>query len=769
MIGHRGGGPTLGALLQFGGGEKDMSGPAHVLGATRREFLGAAGTLAVAGVVAAAVPEAPNSAPFEPIKLPEWVRGVTRMAFLTPGEVPRAARAGVQVVHTNLVWPYYPLRRDDGGLGKEDAKALRDLVDACHKRSMKLVLGLPPFPPVALVKEHPDWRIDSDGSGAALKKTAKEDDLGTRLGCNLGPWGDYLIDVCAELVQDHGLDGYSFDGNYQPRICYCPSCKKAYRAAGRDLPAKADLDDVAYREYLVWRGERLEDHYRRMQQRLKKINPDAVLMSWTVNAGRYGHFLHSPRAMPTRLNLLFDLPMQEWWLDETNFGASVAPAFGAAYLAATTGHRPNASEPYLMSRGNPYGTDSFPAHERLTRCFLALSNGSLAPESYGWPGHGDSTDDVFREIGRRERWLTRCEPVPWAGLLVSEQTRQFYAYKDIADRYLPHLFGAFRAASEEHLPLTLLNDWDADAKALAKYRVVLLANTAALSDAQAEAIRAYVKSGGGLVATAETSLCDELGRHRRDFALADMFGVSYRGRPKAPEKRADLDPNFAVAVGEDYWKQRTGVARLTWGDHALPRDRRLNELVPGKSVTFRGPLVSVSEPKDAAEVAVRMAPEGSKGEPLPGVVARSFGAGRVVYLAAGIDAALWSYAYPYQRRLLARALTWAAGGPFPITVAGPMCVRATFFTQDDRDGRRLVLHLFNGVNTTANHGLPAADVPLREETVPIHGISVRFEKEVPTRFHVEPGGQEPRARKDGSATVVELPPLELHAMLVGEW
>ncbi len=734
--------------------------------ATRREFLGAAGALAVTGLAGA---EGAKPEPFEPVRIPEWVRGVTRMAYCTPGEVPRAAKSGVQVVHANLVWPYYPLRRDGGGLGKDQAKALHDLVGSCHKHGMKLVLGLPPFPPVALVKAHPDWRVDPDGSGAAPKREPKEDDLGTRLGCNLGPWGDYLIDVCAELVQDYGVDGYSFDGNYHPRLCHCPACKKAYRAAGRDLPARINLDDVAYREYLVWRGERLEDHYRLMQRRLKAINADAVLMSWTVNAGRYGHFLDSPRSMPTRLNLLFDLPMQEWWLDETNVGASVAPAFGAAYLAATTGHRPNASEPYLMSRGNPYGTDSFPAHERLTRCFLALTNGSLVPEAYGWPGHADSTDDVFRAIGRRERWLTRCEPVRWAALLVSEQTRQFYAYKDIADRYLPHVFGAFRAAAEEHLPLTLVNDWDADAGALAKYRVLVLANAAALSDAQADAVRAYVKGGGGLVATAETSLCDELGRHRRDFALADVFGISYRGRPRAPEKRADLDANFSVGVDENYWKQRVGVARLTWADHALLRDRRLSELVPGKSVTVRGPLVSVSEPKEAGEVAVRMLPEGAKGSPLPAAVVRTFGAGRVVYLAAALDAALWSYAYPYQRRLLARALTWAAGAAYPVTVAAPMCVQATFFTQSDRDGRRLVLHLFNGVNTAANHGLPAMDVPLREETVPVHGITVRFEKDVPRQFHVEPGDEEPRVRKDGGATVVELPPLETHAMLVGEW
>ena len=59
-----------------------------------------------------------------------------------------------------------------------------------------------------------------------------------------------------------------------------------------------------------------------------------------------------------------------------------------------------------------------------------------------------------------------------------------------------------------------------------------------------------------------------------------------------------------------------------------------------------------------------------------------------------------------------------------------------------RDGLRVIVDLFNGVNTTAHHGHPAAEVPLREEVVPIHGIRVRFDRDVPKRVHLEPGGLE---------------------------
>jgi hypothetical protein len=707
---------------------------------------------------------------FEPVRIPKWVLGTTRMAFLGPDQVDLAAKAGVQVIHTNVVWPYYPLRRDGGGLGPEDAARLHKLVDESRRRGIRVCLGLPPFPPVALVKAHPEWRVHPDDKGTVLGVAPREDNLGTRVGCNLGPWGDYLIEVCAELVEDYGLAGFSFDGNYHPPLCYCPACKAAYRAEkGRDLPPKVDLDNLEYREYLVWRGEKLEDHYRRMQRRLKGVNPDTVLMSWTTNAGRYGHFLTSPRVMSTRTNQLFDLPMQEWWLDETNFGASVAPAFGVAYARAVTGDRPSGSEPYLMARGNPYGSDSFPTHERLTRTFLVLANGAVAPQSFGWADHLADTKEVFDAIAQRERWTTEARPQHWAALLVSEQTRQFYAYKDIAERYLPHLFGMFRAGMEEHLALDLVNDWDLTPESLARYRVLVLANAAALSEAQARAVREYVKNGGGLVATCDTSLFDELGRRRPDFALADLFGVSYRGRLGAPEKRAALDANFAVTVDESYWKARVGAGTVTWTEHPLFHDSRLEELTPRRSATFRGPQLLVSEPQNKEEVVMRLHPEGWTEAPIPGAVVRTYGKGRVVYLAAGLDAAMWSYAYPYQRRMLARMLEYAAGQPFPISVTAPMCVQATYFEQEDAAGKRSVVHLFNGINTAANHGLPASEVPLREETVPIGGIKVRFEGKAPRRFHLEPGHHALRAEKTGGASVVTLPPLERHLMLVAEY
>ncbi len=93
-------------------------------------------------------------------------------------------------------------------------------------------------------------------------------------------------------------------------------------------------------------------------------------------------------------------------------------------------------------------------------------------------------------------------------------------------------------------------------------------------------------------------------------------------------------------------------------------------------------------------------PEGSR-EPFPVAATGTFGKGRVVYFACGMDSAMFNYAFPYQRIVLSQAVRWSATQPFPIQAKAPMCVQSTFWNQDNRT----IIHLWNGLNTTSDHGL----------------------------------------------------------------
>src|SRR5262249_14295978 len=205
-------------------------------------------------------------------------------------------------------------------------------------------------------------------------------------------------------------------------------------------------NDAAFRVYQHWADRRMEDLVRRMQTRLKRIKPDVALVTWTTNAGRFGHFLSIPRNMPTRMNLLLDAPDQEFWLDETNRGATIVPAVANAYIWATTNHRVAFSEPYLMAHGIPYGKDGFPPTEIKRRMQLAVAYGTQPIIAVVQPVN--IHEDIYAylgEIQRRKPWLTHKRPEPWAALVLSDNSRNFYGRSAgaVEERYMAHVFGAF--------------------------------------------------------------------------------------------------------------------------------------------------------------------------------------------------------------------------------------------------------------------------------------------------------------------------------------
>lgn len=98
-----------------------------------------------------------------------------------------------------------------------------------------------------------------------------------------------------------------------------------------------------------------------------------------------------------------------------------------------------------------------------------------------------------------------------------------------------------------------------------------------------------------------------------------------------------------------------------------------------------------------------------------------------------------------------------------------MCVHSTVMRQVKEGAERLIVHLYNDLNTTAFHGLPNEDIPLREETVPIHGIRVTFTPGyLLGRVHLQPEGKElPIVRRPQGSSVV-VPRLDVHSMVVAE-
>ena len=717
--------------------------------------------------------------PFREIRIPEWVRNTVGCGYTLSGmnteQRTRAAKAGVAISELGFVDPFYAYydsqllerRSPHVPLGSVE----KDIAE--YKRLGVRILGVyPPCLQGEVYEKHLDWRRIDTNTREIPSIDLQKFPHGGML-CLLGPYGDFFIDVLAEILTKYpDVDAFSFDGLHYGGVCYCQHCRENFKHdTGGEIP-NPDLNDPAFRRYQHWADRKMEDCIRRMQTRLKAIKPEVALVTWTTNAGRFGHFLSIPRNMPSRMNLLLDAPDQEFWLDETNRGATIVPAVANAYIWATTNHRTAFSEPYLMTHGNPYGKDSFPPHEVFRRMMLALTYGASPSLAIGQPPH--LQDEIYRslaEVQSRKPWITHHQPEPWAGIVLSDNSRNFYGRTAGAaeERYMSHVFGTFRASVEEHLPFVLLNDWNLNASDLARFKVLVLPNTACLDDAQVKAIDEYVRNGGGLVASVDCSLFNEFGDPRPNFALAEVFGVNYQGLPEATAAGQDLDINFAKSIGPDYWEKRKSVFDFKQDPKSLLNQGRMQTYVGDSLVTHKGAAVRVAPRSGDSHVIGTLLTRGATPQEFPAVITYQHGKGRVVYLAAGFDAGYYLYSYPYQRLVLANAIRWAAAAPPTIQVEAPMCVHASTMRQVQTSGERLVVHLYSDLNTTAFHALSTEDVPLHEEVVPIHNIRVKFGPEYKiSRVHLEPGDEELKISKGAAGVEVVVPELEVHSMVVAD-
>ena len=197
----------------------------------------------------------------------------------------------------------------------------------------------------------------------------------------------------------------------------------------------------------------------------------------------------------------------------------------------------------------------------------------------------------------------------------------------------------------------MVHDRLLDAEHVDPFKTLILPAVAALSDEQCQQLSAFVERGGSLVATYETSLCDEWGARRKDFGLADLFGVSFRGTRRGPD--AELVPAARGPI-----RGRTGAIPLLAGLEDAPRiingTYRLD--VEANRPLGSPPLTLIPSYPDLPMEKVY--PRTAKTD-IPQVYLRELGAGRVVYFPWDIDRVFWELLCADHGLLLRNAVRWA--------------------------------------------------------------------------------------------------------------
>jgi hypothetical protein len=726
---------------------------------SRRDFLyvtaGAGGLLGAAGTPALELDASQIPASGTPEVPAGWFDRPMRWVQLTlvendPGRFDaafwldyfRRLHADAATLSAGGIVAYYPtdvpLHHRSTWLGATDP--FGELVKGCRAMQMNVVARTDPHAVRDEVRQaHPDW-ISVNRTGEAVRHWANRELWVT---CALGPYNfEFMDQVHREIVTRYKVDGI-FANRWAPQggDCYCLHCQKNFKAAtGLELPRTSDPRDPGRRQYLEWRTARLIELWKRWDATVQAANPEA----------RY-----IPNGPPS-MKSAGELAAIQFTDNQARRGLTPPWNNGrrAKELRSVMGRRPiggifsvGVEEPYRWK-------DSVQSEPEIQLWVAEGTANGMRPWVTKFSGvlydrrWLPVVERIYEWHYRHESYLRNESPVAAIGLLYSEQTGRYHPGVATGDRTEDHVLGMYHALIEARMPFELVHEAFLTPDRLDRFKVLVLADAAALSNAQCEAIRRYVERGGSVVATFASSLYDEWGQQRKDFGLADVFGVSFAGRIEGPMQNSylnlDSDPStkkhHQVLRGlEDAPRIINGVFRV--------------EVRPTQE--FPSPVTLVpSYPDLPMEDVYPRVPRTQTRE----LYLREVGRGRVAYIPWDIDRTFWEVLSPDHGKLLRNVLTWAMSQePAPVEVDGRGAMDVTVWRQRNS----MTVHLVNLTNPMMMKG------PLRE-IIPIGPLTVRVR--VPnglraTKVKLLTAGTSAAPQEAGGVITTTVPTVDVHEVI----
>ncbi|MGH9161760.1 MAG: alpha-amylase family protein [Vicinamibacteraceae bacterium] len=621
-----------------------------------------------------------------------------------------------------------PLHHRSAWMGEGDP--FNDLLTGCRQLGMVVIARTDPHAVHQDVYDaHPDW-IAVDAEGHKRQHWASPE---MWVSCALGPYAfDFMTEVHEEIVSRYQVDGIFSNRWSGSGMCYCEHCGRNFKtAAGLDLPRTSNPQDPARRAYIVWRQERLFELWRVWDQAIRRQNPNARFIA---NAG--GGALSS-----LDMKTIGELAPTLFADRQARRGLAAPWSNGKAAkeYRATLGRKATAG---IFSVGveEPYRwKDSVQSEAEIriwvaegtangTRPWFTKFGGTLYDRRWLEP-----VAKIYEWHHQHERYLRNDASLARVALVYSQQTGTFYGGERADEKVEDHILGFYHALVEARVPFEMVHDRLLDEAHLRPYKLLILPNIAALSDAQCDQLRAFVAGGGSIIATFETSRYDEWGVRRADFGLADLFGARWKKGPDGPQQNSYL----TVEIGGDSTSAHPVLAgledagRIINGVHWIDVARLEGTLDP--------PLTLVpSYPDLPMEKVFPRVPHTD----IPALVLREQGASRVAYFPWDIDRTFWEVMCVDHGRLLRNVVRWATNEPPPVIVSGRGLIDVTIWRQRSS----ITVHLVNLTNPMTMKGPYRELVPLSAQRVQVRVPEATRAKEVRLLVH---GGTPPVARTDG--------------------
>ncbi len=591
---------------------------------------------------------------------------------------------------------------------------------AAKKRGMSVVARMSPDLNWGdALQAHPEWAMRAK-DGSALHSTEERRLFKT---CMFSTYmDDYVPAVMREINSNYDVDCFYTNG--WPPIgmlpeCYCAVCSK--------LPASGT---PAY-----WRAfnDRVLDLWKRYDGIAKEKKADSFFFA---NSGGNVHASVNLDQLGKTISWFQADNQGRTYDDPAVWGCSLQGRVCSAVLDGKFAANVTAA----YSTGNP-GWRNLSKSPEETRMWLSetVASGMAPYNHFVGAEKGFCEDRRWQKVGeeyfdwtaRHDAHLAARRSVANIGVVMGQSTQLLYpgpATARVRTYMRETTQGMYEALLRGRYAFDYVHEDRLEPERLAKYRALLLPNIAMLSDRQCEQLRAYVRSGGSLVASFETSLYDENLKPRADFGLGDLFGVSRAGdavgtNGNAYYARIEM-PQAAHAILEGF-KDTNWLAGAQNRLPLKPVAHPLLTVVPG----------FVRYPPELAYPPVSETAE-------PAVVLREEGRSRLAWFAGDVERTYWLTGHTDLLRLIDNTIRWVTRDERMVSVAGPGLIE--MFCWETEPG--YAVHLLNYSNANAFHGWLQNVEPLGPQQVSMKlpgGVRVRkvelLKAERDLAFHLEDG------------------------------
>ena len=598
-------------------------------------------------------------------------------------------KAGVTFISVTGILAYYqtkvPFHRKGKFLGTRDF--FGDCREAAKKRGLRVVARMSPdLNWDDALAAHPEW-FERDKQGNAIP--SKEEPRLFRT-CTFSSYmTDYVPAVIREVTSLYEVDAVYTNG-WPPigslPVCYCAACS---HLPPRGTPA-----------YWAKFNDRVEYLWKFYDSLAKQKNASSI------------YFANMGGGARASINLARLGKICEWFQgDNQGRGGEDAPIWlctlqGRVCQAIQEG-KAAANVTGAWTTG-PIRWRNVGKSPHEAQMWLSETSASGMIPYWHIVGAEKGLGEDRRELETPKKyfaWTANHDPhfrnkrtVANVGVVMGQSTHLFYKPQTGANMQ-QFLNGMYYALLEGRFLFDFVHEDRLEPERLSKYTALILPNIALLSDGQCEQLRAYVKAGGSLLATFETSLYDENGKARDNFGLADIFDI---------QKTGDIIPtdgNAYYARIERNHPILEGFADTNW--------------LPGAE--FRVPIAPIENPVLTVvpgfvayppELAYPPTPKTN----IPAVVLREKGASRLAYISGDIERSMRVSGHTDLSCLLQNTVKWILKDEQPATIQGSGLIET--FAYETEAG--FALHVLNYTNPNVHQGTI-------REFYPIGAQEVRFE------------------------------------------